>query len=214
MEYALVFRGAYLLAGAYLLGSISWGLILGRLRRGIDLRQVGSGGTGATNVLRTMGPRMAAVVLFADMAKGVTAVALAKLLADDIPMIVALASILVIVGHIWPVFSRFHGGRGIATAVGALVMISLPTVMMATVAFIPAVAITRYVSLGSLLAVATSMIMIPVLSAAGEVPWEYTVFSTVGGPMILWRHRENIKRLLNGTERRMSFRRGQPSGNK
>ena len=214
MEYALVFRGAYLLAGAYLLGSISWGLILGRLRRGIDLRQVGSGGTGATNVLRTMGPRMAAVVLFADMAKGVTAVALAKLLADDIPMIVALAGILVIVGHIWPVFSRFHGGRGIATAVGALVMISLPTVMMATVAFIPAVAITRYVSLGSLLAVATSMIMIPVLSAAGEVPWEYTVFSTVGGPMILWRHRENIKRLLNGTERRMSFRRGQPSGNK
>ena len=214
MEYALVFRGAYLLAGAYLLGSISWGLILGRLRRGIDLRQVGSGGTGATNVLRTVGPRMAAVVLFADMAKGVTAVALAKLLADDIPMIVALAGILVIVGHIWPVFSRFHGGRGIATAVGALVMISLPTVMMATVAFIPAVAITRYVSLGSLLAVATSMIMIPVLSAAGEVPWEYTVFSTVGGPMILWRHRENIKRLLNGTERRMSFRRGQPSGNR
>jgi len=214
MEYAVAFRGAYLLIGAYLLGSISWGLIIGRLRRGIDLRQLGSGGTGATNVLRTMGPRLAAVVLVADMAKGVTAVALARLLADDIPMIVALASILVIVGHIWPVFSRFRGGRGIATAVGALVMISLPTVIMTMVLFIPAVAITRYVSLGSLLAVITAMIMVPVLSAAGDVPWEYAVFSTVGGPMILWRHRENVRRLLNGTERRMSFRRGQPSGNK
>ena len=208
MEYALV------LPGAYLLGSISWGLILGRLRRGIDLRQVGSGGTGATNVLRTMGPRMAAVVLFADTAKGVAAVALARLLADDIPMVGALAGLLVVTGHIWPVFSRFHGGKGIATAVGALTMISLPTVMMATLAFIPAVAITRYISLGSLLAVATSVIMVPALSAAGMVPWEYMVFSTIGGPMILWRHRENIKRLLNGTERRMSFRRGQPSGNR
>lgn len=208
MEYALV------LPGAYLLGSISWGLILGRLRRGIDLRQVGSGGTGATNVLRTMGPRMAAVVLFADTAKGVAAVALARLLADDIPMVGALAGLLVVTGHIWPVFSRFHGGKGIATAVGALTMISLPTVMMATLAFIPAVAITRYISLGSLLAVATSVIMVPALSAAGQVPWEYMVFSTIGGPMILWRHRENIKRLLNGTERRMSFRRGQPSGNR
>ena len=207
MEYALV------LPGAYLLGSISWGLIVGRLRRGIDLRQVGSGGTGATNVLRTMGPRMAAVVLVADAAKGVAAVALARLLANDVPMIGALAGVLVVTGHIWPVFSRFHGGRGIATGVGALTMISVPTVILASLAFIPAVAITRYVSLGSLLAVVTSMIMVPALSVAGQVPWEYTVFTTIGGPMILWRHRENIKRLLNGTERRMSFGRGQPSGN-
>ncbi len=208
MAYALV------LPGAYLLGSIPWGLIVGRLSRGIDVRQLGSGGTGATNVLRTVGPRMAVVVLVADAAKGVTAVALAKLLADDMPMIVALASILVIAGHIWPVFSRFHGGRGIATAVGALAMISLPTVMVAAVLFIPAVAITRYVSLGSLLAVVTAMIMVPALSAAGQSPWEYMVFTTVGGPMILWRHRENLKRLMNGTERRMSFKRGPPPGNR
>ena len=207
MEYALI------LPGAYLLGSISWGLIVGRLRRGIDLRQMGSGGTGATNVLRTMGPRMAAVVLAADAAKGVAAVAVARLLADDVPMIGALAGLLVVTGHIWPVFSRFKGGRGIATGVGALTMISMPTVMLASLAFIPAIAITRYVSLGSVLAVVTSMIMIPALSVAGQVPWEYTVFTTIGGPMILWRHRENIKRLLNGTERRMSFGRGQPSGN-
>ena len=214
MDYAVAFRGAYLLIGAYLLGSISWGLIIGRLHRGIDLRQLGSGGTGATNVLRTMGPRLAAVVLIADMVKGVTAVALTRLLADDIPMIVALASILVIAGHIWPVFSQFRGGRGIATAVGALVMISLPAAIMATVLFIPVVAITRYVSLGSILAVITAMIIVPVLSVAGDVPWEYAVFSTAGGLMILWRHRENVRRLLNGTERRISFSREQPSGNK
>ena len=207
MEYALVFPGAYLL------GSISWGLIVGRLSRGIDVRQHGSGGTGTTNVLRTLGPRMASVVLVADMAKGVAAVALAKLLTDDIPIMDALAGVLVIAGHNWPIFSRFQGGRGIATAVGALAVISLPTAIATAVAFIPAVAVTRYVSLGSILAVLTAMIMVPALAGAGQVPWEYIVFTTIGGPMILWRHRENVKRLLNGTERRMSFSREQPSRN-
>ena len=117
MEYVLA------LSGAYLLGSISTGLIIGRMSRGIDVRTYGSGVTGVTNVLRTMGPRIATLVLVADISKGVIATFLARLVADA-PLTEALAGVLVIAGHNWPVFSRFQGGRGVTTAVGALANIS------------------------------------------------------------------------------------------
>ncbi len=119
MEYVLV------LPGAYLLGSISWGLILGKLSRGIDVRKHGSGATGAANVLRTLGPRMAALVLVADVSKGTVAVLAAKLLTGA-PLAEALAGILVIAGHNWPIYSRFQGGRGVTKAVGALAVMSPP----------------------------------------------------------------------------------------
>ena len=196
MEHVLV------LPGAYLLGSISWGLIVGRVSRGVDVRKYGSGATGMTNVLRLLGPRMAALVLVADLSKGIVAVLLARLLTDN-PLTEALAGILVIVGHNWPVFSRFQGGRGVTTALGAMAVMS-PIAVAATVAtFVPTIAISRYVSLGSVAAVAVAMIAVPILVVASVEPWEYLIYAGVGGPIILWRHRGNIRRLLEGTERRM-----------
>lgn len=190
------------LVAAYLIGSISCGLIVGRLARDVDVRNYGSGATGMTNVLRTLGPRMAALVLIGDLTKGIVAAAIAISWAD-LRLIEAVAGILVVAGHNWPVFSKFHGGRGVTTALGVLVVIS-PIVAVAAVAlFIPIVAITRYVSMGSLAAVILSMLLIPSLVLAGLAPWEYLIYSFCTGPLIIWKHRENIQRLLQGTERRI-----------
>ena len=196
MEYVLV------LPGAYLLGSISWGLIIGKVRRGIDVREYGSGATGTTNVLRTLGPRVAAVVMVADISKGAVAVLLAKLLIDA-PLAEALAGVLVIAGHNWPVFSRFQGGRGVTAAVGALAVMYPVAAAGAAAVFVSTVLVSRYVSLGSVLSIAAAMIAIPILVATGLAPWEYIIYVGVGGPIILWRHRGNIQMLRQGTERRI-----------
>ena len=204
MEYALI------LPGAYLLGSISWGLIIGRVSRGIDVRKHGSGGTGATNVLRTLGPRVAALVLIADLLKGLVAALVAKLVCGT-ALAEALAGVLVVAGHNWPVFSRFQGGRGIATAAGALAVMSPVAIGAAAGAFAPTTAISRYISLGSIMAVLAAMVTIPILAAVDLASWQYLVYTMVAGPMILWRHRGNIHRLLSGTERRLSFGRDKAS---
>jgi glycerol-3-phosphate acyltransferase PlsY len=190
--------------GSYLIGSVSWGLIIGKLTRGIDVRDHGSGSTGSTNVLRTLGTRLGALVFLLDVSKGVLAIIAAKLVGDD-PLIDGLAALAVIVGHNWPILSRFQGGRGIAPAVGALSVLAPPATAIAVVAFIPAVLMTRYVSLGSLLAVTSAIISMPVLAFLNMAPWEYIAYTMIGGPLIIIRHKENIRRLLEGTERRLSF---------
>lgn len=201
MEYALA------LPSAYLLGSISWGLIAGRVRRGIDVRDYGSGSTGSTNVLRTLGPVTAIIVLLADVAKGVTAVLLAKVLIGT-ALSEAVAGLLVIAGHNWPLFSRFHGGRGMTVSVGALAVMSPLAAAICLPLFVSTILISRYVSLGSVVALAAAMITIPVLVTLGIAPWEYLLYSSVGGPVILLRHKGNIQRLLNGTESRIRLRPG------
>lgn len=201
MEYALA------LPSAYLLGSISWGLIAGRVRRGIDVRDYGSGSTGSTNVLRTLGPVTAIIVLLADVAKGVTAVLLAKVLIGT-ALSEAIAGLLVIAGHNWPLFSRFHGGRGMTVSVGALAVMSPLAAAICLPLFVSTILISRYVSLGSVVALAAAMITIPVLVSLGIAPWEYLLYSSVGGPVILLRHKGNIRRLLNGTESRIRLRPG------
>ena len=190
--------------GSYLIGSVSWGLIIGKLARGIDVRDHGSGSTGSTNVLRTLGTRLGALVFLLDVSKGVLAIIAAKLVGDD-PLIDGLAALAVIVGHNWPILSRFQGGRGIAPAVGALTVLAPPATVIAVVAFIPAVLMTRYVSLGSLLAVTSAIISMPILAFLNMAPLEYIAYTMIGGPLIIIRHKENIRRLLEGTERRLSF---------
>lgn len=196
IEYALV------LPGAYLLGSISWGLIIGRMTRGIDVREHGSGATGMSNVLRSLGPRLAVPVLVLDVSKGVIGVLLARLIIGT-PMAEALAGFLVILGHNWPVFSRFRGGRGVTTGVGGLAIMSPLAAAIALGVFVPTVLISRYASLGSVLAVATAMVTIPIMVATGHAHWEYLIYIGAGCPLILWRHVGNIQRLMQGTERRL-----------
>ncbi|MBI4201329.1 MAG: glycerol-3-phosphate 1-O-acyltransferase PlsY [Chloroflexi bacterium] len=200
MGYALV------LPAAYLLGSISWGLLVGKLARGIDLRQYGSGATGATNVLRALGPRLAGLVMVADISKGVIAVLLARLVTHD-AVAESLAGILVVVGHNWPVFSRFQGGRGTTTGVGGLAVISPLAAAVALAVFVFTVVASRYASLGSVLAVLTAMIALPVLIVIGPEPSEYPylIYVAIGCPLILWRHRGNIQRLAQGKEPRISL---------
>ncbi len=196
MQYAL------LLPGAYLVGSIPWGLIAGKLRGGIDVRQYGSGTTGTTNVMRTLGPRVATLVMVADVSKGVVVVLLARAVVDA-PLAEALAATLAIIGHNWPVFGGFRGGRGVTVGVGGLGAITPLGGAIALGVFIPTVALTRYASLGSVLAVASALIIVPVMVAIGDLDWAYVVYVGVGCPVILWQHRGNIQRLLRGTERRI-----------
>ena len=199
LSYALA------LIGAYLLGSISWGYLAGRLK-GVDVRQVGSGSTGMTNVMRTLGVPLAILVLAGDVSKGVLSVLLARLLTDDVPMVEALAATLAVVGHNWPLFSGFRGGRGIATGVGGLTTLNPLSGAVALSVFAVPVAVTRYVSLGSVLAVVSAMITMPLFAAMDITPWQYSVYLAIGGPIIIWQHRGNLQRLIRGTERRLGER--------
>ena len=191
------------------MGSISWGLIMGKLRDGVDIRRHGSGSTGTTNVLRILGIRMAVIVLVADISKGIIAVLVAKLASND-PLLEALAALSVVAGHNWPVFSKFQGGRGITAAVGSLTMLSPIVTALALAVFVPIVSFSRYVSLASVSAVIVAVVAMPVMVALNLAPWQYLVYTTAGGPLIIWRHRGNIQRLINGTENRLQFGGGPP----
>ena len=196
IEYALV------LPGAYLLGSISWGLIVGKMTRGVDVREHGSGATGMSNVLRTVGPRLAVLVLVLDVSKGVIGVLLARLVIGA-PVAEALAGFLVILGHNWPVFSGFKGGRGVTTGVGGLAVMSPVAAAIALGVFVSAIAASRYVSLGSVLAATTALLTMPIMVATNQADSAYLIYTSAGCLLILWRHVGNIQRLMQGTERRL-----------
>jgi glycerol-3-phosphate acyltransferase PlsY len=199
VEYGLA------LPGAYLLGSISWGYLAGKLR-GVDIRQAGSGSTGMTNVLRTLGVPLALLVFAADVSKGVLAVLLARVLTHGAPLAEALAATLAVVGHNWPVFSGFRGGRGIATGIGALTTLNPLSGAIALAVFLIPVAVTRYVSLGSVLAVVAAMITLPLFAVLDLTAWQHSAYVALGGPLIIWQHRGNLQRLLRGAERRLGER--------
>ena len=188
---------------AYLIGSTPSGVIVTRLWRGVDIRSYGSGSTGTTNVLRTLGPKAAVLVFFLDVAKGAAAVAIAKLL--DVPhLAVALAGALVVVGHMWPVFARFRGGKGVATGLGVLLFLWPPVGVSSFLGAVIASA-TRYVSVGSLVGATTGMAFLAVLIVRGDVEIEYLAFAIPVFVLIYIRHAENIGRLIKGTERRLTF---------
>ena len=188
---------------AYLIGSTPSGVIVTRLWRGVDIRSYGSGSTGTTNVLRTLGPKAAVLVFFLDVAKGAAAVAIAKLL--DVPhLAVALAGALVVVGHMWPVFARFRGGKGVATGLGVLLFLWPPVGVSSFLGAVIASA-TRYVSVGSLVGATTGMAFLAVLIVRGDVEFEYLAFAIPVFVLIYIRHAENIGRLIKGTERRLTF---------
>jgi len=202
-------RYAAVLPLAYLLGSVPWGYILLRWRRGVDIRQHGSGRTGVSNVLRTGGGKVAALVLALDLGKGIVAVLLARTVIGAGGAEVA-AGLLALAGHNWSLFLGFRGGRGIATGLGGLsVMAPIPAAIGA-VAFIPVTLLSRYVSLGSLSGVLIACLSLVALTLLGGGAYSttYNFYAGVGGAIIFWQHRDNIQRLLQGTERRL----GQPAG--
>jgi glycerol-3-phosphate acyltransferase PlsY len=184
----------------YLAGSVPFAFLLAR-RAGIDVRFAGSGNVGAANVLRTTGAGRGVMVLMLDVAKGAAAVLLAHAIAGGATL-VALTGAAAIVGHIYPVWLRFHGGKGVAVAAGVFSVLAPAATAIAGSLFLVTVGLTRYVSLGS---VAATVALPPVAWLSGA---PLTVVLAAGGTgiLILFRHRANLRRLLAGTERRMGAR--------
>jgi glycerol-3-phosphate acyltransferase PlsY len=185
---------------AYLLGSVPFAFLLSR-RRGIDLRRVGSGNVGATNVLRTSGVRIAVMAMGLDAIKGVVAVVMTQRMTGGVgvPMAAGLASVI---GHIYPVWLRFRGGKGVATAAGVFVVLTPVALGIASAAFFLAVVITRYISVGSVVGALT----LAVVAIASDAPGVVEIGSAIAAVVIVQRHRANIARVLAGTERRVGQR--------
>lgn len=198
----------------YLLGSIPFGQLIGRRSAKVDLRQYGSGRTGATNVLRTAGRKAAALVASLDVLKGVLAVVLAGIIVGSNYLVVGnfslgalvaqvMAALAAMAGHIWPVFLGFRGGRGVATFFGGLMVLSPVAAIFGGSILIMGAGLTGYASLGSIVgAVGTYAILVP-LTILGGLPLEYLVYTLIGTIVVIIMHRDNIVRLISGKERKL-----------
>ena len=205
-DQGVVARYAIVLALAYLVGSVPWGYLLLRLRSGVDIREFGSGRTGMSNVLRTGGGKVAGLVLVLDVAKGILSVMLAREVIGTTTGEVA-AGLASLIGHNWPVFLQFRGGRGILTGLGSLSVMVPIAGGAAAATFLIGTKASRYVSLGNILGVFMSAAALLGLWLAGERSGIYVFYGLFGGIIILWQHRDNIKRIREGNERKL----GQPA---
>jgi glycerol-3-phosphate acyltransferase PlsY len=202
METGTIVRGVVVVIAAYLIGGIPWGIIVARLVGGPDPRTIGSGRTGGANVLRALGPGYAILSGLLDLAKGIVAVLVARLVGGG-PALEVFAALAAIVGHSRSPFIGFQGGRGVAPGVGGLLMIEPIVVLAIAPVFFIAVAISRYSSLGSLLASASAGAMLVVLTAVQHLSPVYAFYGVAGAGLIWYFHRDNIQRLLAGTERKI-----------
>lgn len=197
---------ALLIAVGYLSGSVPWGVLLGRRLGSVDLRRHGSGGTGATNALRVLGWRASAVVFLLDFGKGAVPVLVARQAGLDGEW-VALVGVAAVVGHCWSPLLGFKGGKGMATGAGAAAGL-FPWVLLVFPLMVVVVALTRYVSLASLVgSVAVSAVVVG-LAASDRVAWSVPLAIVAMTAIIVFKHAGNIRRLLAGTERRL----GEPAG--
>ncbi len=198
----------------YLLGSIPFGVLIGRRSARVDIRQHGSGKTGATNVLRTAGKKAAALVVILDVSKGVLAVIFAGLIVRSGYLVVGefslgilvaqvLAASAAILGHVFPVFLKFKGGRGVATFFGGLIALCPIVALFGGEVLIIGAGLTKFASLGSIAgAVGTYAILVP-LTVIHGFPVEYLAYTLLGTIIIVVMHRDNIIRLIKGKERKL-----------
>lgn len=185
---------------AYLIGSISTGYIIVKLKTNQDIRTIGSGSTGATNVKRVLGKKWFFIVLLLDAFKGAFPVLAAKYLTTDIYGIYAVtAAIFVIIGHSKPIFLQFKGGKSVASGVGTILALNIFVGLAVAVIWASITYISKYVSLGSIIAVALA----PVIMYFLNNPIFYTVYCLVAAIYIIWLHRSNIKRLIKGEENKV-----------
>ncbi|HZJ83911.1 MAG TPA: glycerol-3-phosphate 1-O-acyltransferase PlsY [Syntrophomonadaceae bacterium] len=186
-----------IIISAYIIGSIPFSLLVGKFIAGVDIRQRGSGNIGATNVLRTLGTGGAILALLGDLLKGLVATWLGMLVGG--PGLAAICAILVIIGHCYSVFLAFKGGKGVATSAGIMLYLMPKVVVILLVTFVIVVALSKYVSLGSI-TVATLFPVMAVLLSYSNV---YIIMSFVMAIIVVFQHRENIVRLRNGKENRI-----------
>ena len=195
-------RTVLILIVAYLIGSIPFGYLIVRTKEGSDIRQTGSGGTGATNVSRRAGKAAGVLTLLLDASKGAAAVLIAQNVSDS-DWVKAAAAIAVIVGHIFPVWLGFRGGKGVATGVGVFIVLAPVALLCAGVIFVSIVFFTRYVSLGSIMAAALIPLLVWLQNVFVEPVADLRPLLTaavVGALLIILAHRGNIERLARGTE--------------
>jgi acyl phosphate:glycerol-3-phosphate acyltransferase len=189
-----------LIALGYVLGSVPTGVLAGRLF-GVDVRTVGSGNIGTANVLRAAGKKAAILTLAGDMLKGFVPVIVARLVTEN-AWVVALVALAAVAGHCWPVFLKFRGGKAVATGAGTSIGLD-PVVGLGLFAFWwLVVLVSRYTSLGAI----AVMLVSPLAFWLTGQPTPYVVYTLVGGALVLWRHRENARALLAGTERKVGQR--------
>ena len=194
--------GILVLIAAYLIGGIPFGYLLVRWKTGADVRSVGSGNIGATNVLRTTGRAAGVVTLLLDIAKGYLAVWLAGYYLSQCACWMSVAAVAVMLGHAYPVFLKFKGGKGVATFVGAFLFLQPVPALATMVVFLAVVAATRYISLGSILGAAVFPFGVWLISHAA---WPVVVSAVVCSAFVIWRHQDNIARLLAGRENVFRF---------
>lgn len=207
---------------SYLAGSIPTSIIIGKLTKGIDIREHGSGNAGGTNVMRVIGWKQGTLVIILDALKGAFAVVVVARLHygglpfqnispfDDFTLVQIIAGIAAVIGHIWTVFAGFRGGKGIATALGMLIMIITVDMLVALGVFILVVSISKYVSLGSILAaISVPLTLIIRENLFNEHIQSYNTllpFVIAVSLLVVYTHRKNVTRLLNGTESKLSFK--------
>jgi glycerol-3-phosphate acyltransferase PlsY len=197
-----------ILVVAYFIGAIPFGVIIGRVFRGVDIRSYGSGGSGATNVTRTLGPVAGGGVLVADVGKGLVVASLARWAVEGDAWLIAAAGTTAVLGHMFPVYIKFKGGKGVATGLGALAVIS-PIAAVIALSGVGIAAITRYVSLGSIIGSGLSLGLL-ILFSIFELTilgWEhdiwYLLFAIPVPIFIFWSHRSNVDRLAKGDESKL-----------
>jgi glycerol-3-phosphate acyltransferase PlsY len=209
-------RFLFVILIGYLLGSIPIGVIVSRLSGKGDLRKWGSGKTGATNVLRTVGKRAAALVLLLDMGKGAVSVLLGGYIMQNDYVIVGdntvwplifasqgAAAVAAIIGHNWPIFLGFKGGRGVSTFMGGLAALCPAAAVVSGEVFIIGAGLTRYASFASIAGILSSAAILVPMTFYSGFPIEYFLYTLISGSVVIFMHRDNIQRLVTGTERKL-----------
>lgn len=191
--------GLILVVLCYFIGAIPFSYLVSLLK-GVDIRTRGSGNVGATNVLRALGPVAAAAALAADLLKGVAAAWIGTMAGGE--WLVVGCAFAAVVGHCYPIFLRFKGGKGVATSAGVILYLMPRELLIMLVVFLVVVALLRYVSLGSI----TVAVLLPVLALAMKEPFELLILCLLMAALVVYRHRENIQRLRSGTEPKLGSR--------
>lgn len=203
---------AYIIIGiiAYLIGSVNFSVLISKKMAGFDVREKGSGNGGTTNVLRTVGKKAAALTLIADILKGVVAIFIAwvvgKFVDCNSAILVQIAALGVVIGHTFPVFFGFKGGKGIATSLGVLLLLNWEIGLICLIFAISLMAVTRMVSLGSISAAVLFPILTIFIKEHYLVEGKYLIFGIIMAGFIIFNHRSNVKRILDGTENKLRFK--------
>ena len=196
---------------AYAIGSINFSVILSKKMAGFDVRKKGSGNAGTTNMLRSVGKKAAAITLICDILKGIVSILIAIVIGNiiqniDKAVLVQIAGISVVLGHTFPVFFEFKGGKGVATAIGIILLTNWQIGLICLIFGIVIIALTKMVSLGSIMAAVLFPILTIFIHNNFIVDGNYIAFGIILGTFVTFNHRANLKRILNGTENKLSFK--------